>query len=384
MTRGSRRARRLLTCALTAAAAAMASATAASGASATVWLCKPGLKHDPCTPGLSTTTASASGQTLATVRAAATKDPKIDCFYVYPTVSDQPRPQATLKIDPVERSIALYQAARYSSECRVFAPMYRQITLYGLLNPTKVTAKMRAAAYDDVRRAWRDYLEHDNKGRGVVFISHSQGTFELRRLLAEEVDRKPAVRKRLVSAILLGGNVVVRRGSDAGGDFQHIPACRATTQLGCVIAFSTFNDTPPAGTLFGRPSRAFGVGPRNLADLEVLCTNPAALGGGAAALRTIEPAAPFARGTIAALTSGLGIPKFTTSSTWVETDGAYSGQCSDEGGSDVLRIGGAVPEAPVLKPMPGATWGLHLVDANIALGDLIDLVHQQAAAFAAR
>jgi Protein of unknown function (DUF3089) len=384
MTRGSRRARRLLTCALTTAAAAMASATAASGASATVWLCKPGLKHDPCTPGLSTTTASASGRTLATVRAAATKDPKIDCFYVYPTVSDQPRPQATLKIDPVERSIALYQAARYSSECRVFAPMYRQVTLYGLLNPTKVTAKMRATAYDDVRRAWRDYLEHDNKGRGVVFISHSQGTFELRRLLAEEVDRKPAVRKRLVSAILLGGNVVVRRGTDAGGDFQHIPACRATTQLGCVIAFSTFNDAPPAGTLFGRPSRAFGVGPKNLADLEVLCTNPAALGGGAAPLRTIEPAAPFARGTIAALTSGLGIPKFTTSSTWVETDGAYSGQCSDEGGSDVLRISAAVPEAPVLKPMPGATWGLHLVDANIALGDLIDLVHQQAAAFAAR
>jgi hypothetical protein len=178
--------------------------------------------------------------------------------------------------------------------------------------------------------------------------------------------------------------VVVRRGSDVGGDFQHLPACHAPAQLGCVIAFSTFNDVPPPGSLFGRPSRVFGVGPKNLADLEVLCTNPAALGGGPAPLRTILPSAPFARGTIGALTAGVGAPPFSATTTWVEADGAYTGQCSGEGGANVLRIASSVPEAPVLKPMPGATWGLHLVDANIALGDLVDVVHQQAAAFAAK
>ena len=30
-----------------------------------------------------------------------------------------------------------------------------------------------------------------------------------------------------------------------------------------------------------------------------------------------------------------------------------------------------------LTPLPDATWGLHLVDANIALGDLADLVRHQ-------
>ena len=60
-------------------------------------------------------------------------NPKIDCFYVYPTVSDQKTVNANLHIDPVERSIALYQAARYSQYCRVFAPMYRQVTLTALL-----------------------------------------------------------------------------------------------------------------------------------------------------------------------------------------------------------------------------------------------------------
>ncbi len=74
-------------------------------------------------------------------------------------------------------------------------------------------------------------------------MGHSQGTFVLRRMVREEVDPKPKVRRKLVSAILLGGNVTVRKGRDVGGDFKHIRACRSKRQLGCVIAFSAFNAT---------------------------------------------------------------------------------------------------------------------------------------------
>ena len=71
----------------------------------------------------------------------------------------------------------------------------------------------------------------------------------------------------VVSAILLGGNVTVRAGSDRGGSFQNVPACRSKTQLGCVVAFSTFNETPPGNTLFGHTTTP---------NEQVLCTNPAA------------------------------------------------------------------------------------------------------------
>jgi hypothetical protein len=386
MSQGFRCGRRATASVLAAACAALALvAAAAPGASAATWLCRPGLANDPCTPGLSTTQLSATGATLGSTAPAAAANAKIDCFYVYPTVSDQKAPTASLRIDPEQRSIALYQAARYSSECRVFAPMYRQITLQGLLQPQTITAQMRNTAYRDVRDAWRQYLKNDNKGRGVVLIGHSQGTFVLRKLVAEEIDRKPAVRKRLVSAILLGGNVVVKRGQDAGGDFQHVRACRSATQVGCVIAFSTFNETPPAASKFGRPSRLLGVGPAKLAGLQVLCTNPAALGGGAAVLDAIEPSAPFAPGTIiGALTTQIGLPAPSVTTTWMEFPGVYTAQCSTDGNASVLRITGAVPEAPVLKPLADATWGLHLTDANIALGNLIDVVHRQVAAYLKR
>ena len=86
---------------------------------------------------------------------------------------------------------------------------------------------MRRQGYADVREAWRTYLRKYNHGRGVIFVSHSQGSFVLRKLIAEEVDGKPAVRKRMLSALLLGGNVTVKKGSDRGGDFKHIRACRS-------------------------------------------------------------------------------------------------------------------------------------------------------------
>jgi pimeloyl-ACP methyl ester carboxylesterase len=243
--------------------------------------------------------------------------------------------------------------------------MYRQVTLAALNGATTVTRHQRNTGYRDVRDAWRDYLKHFNHGRGVVVIGHSQGTFVLRRLVAKEIDRRPAVRRRLVSAILLGGDVTVKAGSDRGGDFQHIRACHSTQQIGCVIAFSTFNAPPPANSLFGRAA----------AGKQVLCTNPAALGGGPAKLDTVLPSAPFApSSTLGKITPGVGYPAFHVSTPWVESDGVYTAQCSDADGASVLQISGD----PVLNALPDATWGLHLTDANIALGDLVRDVTRQA------
>jgi hypothetical protein len=379
-----RRASRALVCLVAATVAVAAFGTGTAGASRpTTWLCKPGLKHNPCTPGMATTDISPAGEPQGSVTPKATKKPKVDCFYVYPTVSDQKTLQATTRIDPEERSIALYQAARYSTLCRVFAPMYRQITLAGLLQPGGVTAAMRASSYADVRDAWREYLKQDNHGRGVVLISHSQGTFLLRQLIAKEIDRQPTVRKRLVSAVLLGGNVLVRKGSDHGGDFQNIRACRSATQLGCVIAFSTFNAAPPENAVFGRSGLGRALVPgEKTAGTEVLCTNPAALGGGAGPITSIYPSAPFAPGTtIGALTTQVGMPTPAVATPWIEGR-AFTAECSSEGGANALRITGA-PGAPELHALPDASWGLHLVDANIALGNLVDVVGGEIARYTA-
>ena len=285
-------------------------------------------------------------------------------------MSDQKTPNANLTIDPTEKSIALYQAARYSADCRVFAPVYRQVTISGIGG--QGAAADPQIAYDDVRQAWDTYLRHFNDGRGVVLIGHSQGSFVLRQLISSEIDPHPAMRRLLVSAVLLGGNVTVRKGSDVGGDFKHIRACHSATQTQCVIAFSTFDSVPPANSLFGRTTAP---------GLQVLCTNPASLAGGSGLLDPIFPTQPFAPGsTIAAGIQLLGFTVPSVPTPWVSSPGAYRAACSSAGGAHVLEI---TPRngAPLIHPSPDATWGLHLVDANIALGNLIGVVHSQAVAY---
>jgi hypothetical protein len=341
--------------------------SAGTSAADTVWLCKPGLTSDPCTPSMSTTVFSPSLQPLRTERVRRARRPRYDCFYVYPTVSDQPALQANRRIDPELRSIALYQAARFSRDCRVYAPVYRQLTLAGIVSPD-TTAAMRARAYGDVRSAWRTYLRRFNRGRGVVLIGHSQGTFMLRELVKREIDRKPAVRRRLISALLLGGGITVKRGSDRGGDFRRIRPCRSERQLGCVVAFSAFNAPVPPDALFGRAP----------AGLETLCTNPAALGGGSASIEPVYPSKPFAPGTATgALTLAVGAPLPSVRTAWLSFPGSYSARCSSADGASVLQVsprGGA----PALNPVPAPNWGLHLADVNIALGNLTELARRQA------
>jgi hypothetical protein len=360
----------VLTGGAAASAATGTATTTAATPTPTVWLCRPGTAHDPCTPDLTVTRTSFGHGTLGVTHQSAAARPPIDCFYVYPTVSDQKTPNADLTVDPQEVSIARYQAAMFSRDCKVYAPMYRQLTLSSIGG--SATPAQTAIAYEDVLHAWQTYLHRYNHGRGVVLIGHSQGSFLLRQLVSTQIDPKPAVRKLLVSAVLLGGNVTVKQGTGIGGDFHHIAACRSSSQTGCVIAYSTFGATPPADSVFGRTTAP---------GLQVLCTNPAALGGGSGTLDPILPTRPFDPGST--INAGIALLHFTVpkaSTPWVSAPGAYTARCSTAGGADVLAIA-PVGGAPHLHPSPLPTWGLHLVDVNIALGNLVGIVSHEAAAY---
>ena len=132
-------------------------------------------------------------------------------------------------------------------------------------------------AYNDVEKAWFDYLAHHNQGRGVVLIGHSQGTMQLTALIRRQIDDRPEVRRLLVSALLIGGGVTVAAGKDVGGSFQQVPACRAPDQTGCVVAYSAFRATAP-------PTASTGFGRSGDSTLVAACTNPAAPAGGETAL----------------------------------------------------------------------------------------------------
>jgi hypothetical protein len=348
------------------------------------WLCRPG-RVDVCTTDLTATVVRADG---SVVREAWAADPKapIDCFYVYPTVSTDLTPNSDLVADPAEINVIHQQFARFGSKCRPYAPLYRQVTLAGLRRLITGGGGGNALAggvqYADVRDAWNHYLQHDNQGRGVVLIGHSQGAFILAELIRQQVDDTP-VRSRLVSAILLGATLAVPRGKEVGGTFQHIPLCRTSTQTGCVISYVSFRSTtpPPANTRFGRV-----VATESMAA----CTNPAALGGGSGDLhaylsttgRTItgtSPPRPWVT------------PDKPIDTPWVSVPGLLSAQCASNEHATFLEITvRGIPSDPRADDITGdlvangqvlTDWGMHLIDVNLAMGNLVDIVGQQARAW---
>ena len=123
----------------------------------TTWLCLPGQEPNPCAGDQTTTVYNPDG-TSTTKQPKVPADPKVDCFYVYPTVSDQPTQNANKNPDPPISGIAKYQAQRFSQICDVYAPIYRQRTITGIFNPTTNAAEAGRIAYGDVLQAWRDYL----------------------------------------------------------------------------------------------------------------------------------------------------------------------------------------------------------------------------------
>jgi hypothetical protein len=362
------------------AASASPGATASPSAEAagTVWLCRPGLADNPCESSLETTVVSADG-TSTVESAVPAESPPIDCFYVYPTVSGQTTVNATLEIDPEERAIAVQQASRFSQVCRIYAPMYRQLTLSAINSGTGDTLEARALAYGDVLAAWKDYLANYNQGRGVVLMGHSQGTFMLTNLITTEIDPDPSLRSLLVSALLIGGNVLVAAGQDAGGDFQNIPACRSADQTGCVVAYSSFEKEPPSDAFFGRVDTGPRANQQVDGDVEILCVNPASLSGDTGPLLPYFGTAKFP-GPL-----GLVLPQAPSVPTpWVASPGLYTAHCESSGGATWLQIdttGIAGDKRQVVYPTLGPGWGLHLFDVNLALGNLVDLVRQQAVAF---
>jgi len=347
------------------------------------WLCRPG-QSDHCDVNLDSTQVNADGTLVTQPFPGDAENPHIDCFYVYPTVSIDPGGNSDLIPNKEEAGVILNQAARFRSVCRVYAPLYRQITLTALRsfitgNPMPID---QIAGYRDIKDAWDHYLKHDNKGRGVVLIGHSQGSGVLNQLIAREIDGKP-IQKRIVSAMLTGSNTAVPTGKLVGRAFKHIPLCTSQGETGCVISYVTFRKEvpPPPNSRFGRVR-----GAESDLTQQSACTNPAELDGSGGKLHAFLA------------TGDSGFTVETRRTAWVQDKAApntpfvtvpdlLSAECIYKDGFSYLAVTThSNPNDPRTDAITGDVfngeqrlddWGLHLIDMNIAMGNLINIVRQQ-------
>jgi hypothetical protein len=351
------------------------------------WLCRPDLPRDQNACDIDNTTTVVSNAGTFTREAwAANSKAAVDCFYVYPTVSTDPTPNSDMIADPAERNVIRQQFARFGSVCRQFAPLYRQITLAGLRRALAGGGRAnfeQGVQYDDVRDAWNYYVEHENKGRGFVLVSHSQGSFILAELIRREIDGKP-IQSRMISAILPGTTLAVPKGKDVGGAFQHVPLCHSDSQTHCVITYASFRSTipPPANTLFGRVAGA---------DMVAACTNPAALAGGSGQLRAYlskdgvsivgsTPPKPWVTPERPVDTPFVSVPGLLTAQCATNENATYL-EVTVHGDPASARTSDIVGDLNGANGQPQANWGLHLIDMNLVMGNLLEIVRAQTKAY---
>ncbi len=345
------------------------------------WLCRPDLPaaQSACAGDLSLTSVAPDG-TLTVQRATSARRAPVDCFYVYPTVDPGPGPNEDIDAaHTAEITVTRTQAAPFGRLCNMFAPLYRQATLRSLFSPTNRSSSA-ALAYGDVQDAFRYYLGHLNQGRPFVLLGHSQGSGVLTQLMSQMIDPNQSLRRQMVSAIVPGWPVQVPVGGDVGGTFANIRACRSASQINCVIGYSSFRSTspPPDNSLFGRSG-----GP----GMEDLCANPASLGGGSGPLLTMFDVNPndgpgTPRASVAWAPSTVAPPPITTP--YVALPQLVTGQCVDTGRFSYLSLTIDPTPGPRAQNIPGdltPQWGMHLVDVNVAQGNLIETVRQQIAAW---
>jgi hypothetical protein len=360
-----------------------------------VWVCRPGQAADPCASNLAATAVTAGGTLQPATWPQSALASKFDCFYVHPTDSLADTTNTGLAVTRLDIYVADEQAAPLSQVCDVWAPSYRSQTWpsvqKGLAGDEAVMASTFTVAYDSVLPAWQWFLAHSD-GKPIILVGDSQGSAILIHLISAQLDHEPAVLHRLLVAILVGGNLQVPAGKTVGATFTAVPLCTASTQTGCAIAFSSYPSQPPPDSVFGRPGQGTSLqsGQTAITGQQVACVNPAALTGGPADLdpylltATQTTRFPIDSGR---LTEPVSTP-------WVTYPGLYSASCEHGGGASWLQVtslAGTSRTRPVVNDDQegnlggtGPAWGYHGYEYWLALGNLLQDIAGQEAAWQSR
>lgn len=197
-----------------------------------------------------------------------------DVFFIAPTTYDGGRNwNSRLDHPKANRQFREVMAPNYVgpfvSVGRIFAPKYRQASLYTLTTLREDAREARQFAYGDVRQAFRDYLARDNGGRPFFIVGVEQGGTLGLRLLRDEIAPDPMLKSRLVAAYLIDTVVPA--------DDPPIPPCAERAEAGCLASWVRVYDGEfdAAQRLLDRALVWNDQGELvNLAPRPALCFNP--------------------------------------------------------------------------------------------------------------
>jgi hypothetical protein len=169
---------------------------------------------------------------------------QVDVFFIHPTGylnSDQwnsPMDPNSLAEENTKWMMA-NQASAFNGCCDIYAPRYREASIFSYFAGGEMTKQSLAFAFGDVERAFDHFLDNFSKGRPFIIATHSQGTSHGIELLKRRIDKADELRERLVAAYVIGSSS--NGGSKRSvGELQNIQPCDDATEVGCLIHWATY------------------------------------------------------------------------------------------------------------------------------------------------
>jgi hypothetical protein len=162
-----------------------------------------------------------------------------DVFFVAPTTfnggDDWNAPVRGGKIDRFYRQVmAPNYVGPFVRVGRIFAPRYRQASLYSMLTLREDAREARKFAYADIASAFHTFIDRYNHGRPVIIVGVEQGGTLAERLVAQEVASNPELRARLAVAYL--------QDTITPADDAPLPPCRSRSEAGCLASWARVYD----------------------------------------------------------------------------------------------------------------------------------------------
>ncbi len=203
-------------------------------------------------------------------------DRPADVFYIYPTVLLDKSSWLADTSDPVTNMIAEQmpvkgQATAFNGCCRVYAPRYRQATLWTFMANEPDNHQAMDFAYQDIARAFDHFVATIGPDRPIVLAGHSQGTRHLVRLVAEKINGT-ALADRIVVVYAIGSGVFTEVTTRGLSDF---PLCDSPSQTKCLITWDAVDQAKAGGRDMGTGLYMWLDGayqPAN--DPSLACVNP--------------------------------------------------------------------------------------------------------------
>ena len=227
-------------------------------------------------------------------------------FFVHPTSYLKKTHWNAPLDDPDARRIAEImvraEASVFANAAEVWAPRYRQATIGAFVSDQPAARQALDLAYTDVAEAFDAFVAAQPPGRGIVLAGHSQGSYLVKRLLADKIKGTPLA-SRVVAAYVIGWVVDAARDPAALG----LPACTNAAQSGCMVSFLSFTDDADPATMRHAYERLAGTPGAIPAPPQILCSNPltGGIGGSAPASANLGGIVPDLKMEHAKLTPGL-------------------------------------------------------------------------------